>query len=299
MNPTPIKDNTCAVVVMYHPAVDIRSRIDAIRNQAAYLVLVSNGMSEKQYTEFTKYLTECRNCVFIENERNLGVSAALNQGVAHALENGFYWVLLFDQDSTVDDDFLNALARIVKQTGGALGLIGSNYRDNIKERGRSREKTAEDAFRECKTVITSGTLLSRNVYETVGGFNNDYFIDGVDHEYCMRARQAGMKNYISCRPLMSHSIGNDMQSSGKIRKFISAYDHDASRKYYIGRNVSANIRRFYSREPVWAMRQVINLSVEFLSILTFESDKQQKMKSFISGIADGLVLRFPPGPLET
>src|SRR4030095_5315976 len=60
---------------------------------------------------------------------------------------------------------------------------------------------------ERRTVITSGTLLSLNAYDAIGRFRDDFFIDGIDHEYCLRARAKRYRILLMLAPLLVHSIG--------------------------------------------------------------------------------------------
>ncbi len=135
-----------------------------------------------------------------------------------------------------------------------------------------------------RTVITSGTLMSLELFKNIGGFREDYFIDSIDHEYCLRARANGYPVVMSCKTLMSHSIGRPGPRGGH----FLAFDHPPVRKYYMARNTLVTLKTYFWREPAWAVRQLARLIVEFLSIVFVEGDKRNKGHAFFWGLVDAV-----------
>ena len=72
--------------------------------------------------------------VLIENGENLGIGAALNIGVRWAEANGSQWVALFDQDSTVTEDFIAQMLADFEHCARRLDillLLMPRYRDPV------------------------------------------------------------------------------------------------------------------------------------------------------------------------
>ena len=92
--PSPVTPaEICAVVVTYHPDASAYECIRAILAEAAHTVIVANSAESP-----TRALRAAAVTV-VENPENVGVAAALNQGVRTARGLGFRWVLFFDQDT--------------------------------------------------------------------------------------------------------------------------------------------------------------------------------------------------------
>jgi rhamnosyltransferase len=291
---TPMRHNTCAIIVTFHPDEGFPERLKLILAQFPLVIIVDNA-SRDSAIEMLRKAAQSPDVLLIENPSNLGIAAALNQGIELALRRGFQWVVTLDQDSDLHTDFLSTLFDVVLAYGSSDVMAGSNYWD--VHRGRTFVHCANTgaSFQERKTLITSGTLAPLSLFNKIGLFREDYFIDSVDHEFSLRARANGFRMLISCRPLMNHSIGTGVEHASRLRQFLS-FNHSPRRKYFIARNTVATAMTYFFREPMWSMRQAWRLVSDFASILLFESEKRKKVTAFLVGIAHGLIGKM--GPIE-
>lgn len=139
------------------------------------------------------------------NNSNLGIATALNQGVNAALEMGYTWALLFDQDSEPNDGIIDILSSCYCSFTDKddLALIGSNYIaiDKPKRLVIPRNEMEDSCiWTEVQNVITSGTLLRLDIHRLIGKFRDEFFIDNVDIEYCLRVRKKGF------RVILTHNL---------------------------------------------------------------------------------------------
>ena len=97
----PSSNNICAVIVTYHPDIGLRERIEQIRHQVDKLLIVDNN-SASDCVAMIQRISKDLDVDVIENESNLGVAEALNQGFKYAERFGgkYSWVLTLDQDSS-------------------------------------------------------------------------------------------------------------------------------------------------------------------------------------------------------
>lgn len=290
--PTP--QNTCAVIVTYQPDDGFPGRLGKVLIQFPLVIIVDNG-SHFVAADMLHKQAMLSHVRLATNQTNLGIAAALNQGAELAMQKGFEWIVTLDQDTLLSPDLLATLLDVYQQSGGGNVMVGSNYRDAHRKRDFIQCKNNEANFRERKTLITSGTLLSLSLFKAIGPFREDYFIDSVDHEFCLRARTHGCRILISCRPVMSHSIGAHVENAGRLRQFLS-FNHSPVRKYFIARNTIATVKSYFLQEPMWCMRQVWRLLSDFASILLFESEKLKKATAFMVGVAHGFTGKM--GPIE-
>ncbi|MBI2313370.1 MAG: glycosyltransferase family 2 protein [Betaproteobacteria bacterium] len=290
------REKVCAVVATHFPDAGLGQRLERVLAQLPRAILVDNGSSGEPALLLETLARDPR-VELVRNGRNLGIAGALNRGIARASELGFGGVLLVDQDTEVYPEMVMTLLRIQDRCGESAAVIGSNYfsvrrdRDLVTCRGRPAPEWIER-----RTVITSGSLVAMKVFERIGPFREDYFIDSVDHEFCLRARARGYRVVMSCAPLMRHAIGGPTRYPAWLSP-MAVFDHSPRRKYYIARNCVATMRRFARREPAWCLRQVLRLGVELVSILAVEGRKGAKAQAFFTGIGHGFAGRM--GPIES
>jgi len=290
----PSQKNVCAVIITYHPDEEFQARLKLVETQFSLVIIVDNG-SQSSSLKMLKRLLEPPHVVLVENAVNLGVAAALNQGVNLALHKGYQWVVTLDQDTVIHSDFLATLIDVYQDSGGGENLIGSNYWDVHKKRNFVQCKAKRLTYLEKKTLITSGTLLPLSLFQKIGFFREDYFIDSVDHEFCLRAKVHGSRSLISCRPIMNHSIGPGVMRTNWLRQILSL-SHAPKRKYFIARNSIVTAKEYFFKDPVWSIRQWSQLVAIILSILIFEKDKIKQLKAIIFGVIHGVIGKM--GPIE-
>ena len=107
--------NTAAVIVTYHPDASFSEHLERIARQVGRVFVVDNASNRDALAMLQTLADKSDSVVLIENEENLGVATAFNQGVRASRESGYAWVLTFDQDSWVDERLLTALAAVVSE----------------------------------------------------------------------------------------------------------------------------------------------------------------------------------------
>ncbi|HWY43215.1 MAG TPA: glycosyltransferase family 2 protein [Candidatus Sulfotelmatobacter sp.] len=226
----------------------------------------------------------------IFNSENLGIGAALNQGVCWAAEEGYTWVLTLDQDSVVANDMVSTLASVYEELPEKenLAIIGSNYRDsNGGKLFISADRGDQRSWQEVKTVITSGSLVSLAAYSALGPFREEFFMDCVDLEYCLRARSHGFRIIVTRKPLMDHALGATTMHR-LLWKRTGTSNHLPVRRYYMARNHVVLMREYIFREPLWVLRMVYSLLKSGILFLLFEQNRILKLKCSAMGLFDGL-----------
>ena len=284
-------DSVCAIVVAYYPDEKFDERVQTLLPQVAQVVVVDNTPDESRNIRIKKDFQNSAKLHVIENPNNLGIAAALNQGLEYAKNNGFMWILTLDQDTQCFPDMVETLLNVSKTCKPTPLVIGGNYLDPRSRRTKVPDGEAA-AFLEQKTVITSGSLVDTGLATAIGGFRADYFIDQVDHEFCLRARARGHRVIISCKPVMTHSVGSP---GGARLPFLGVLpNHSPVRKYYIARNTVVTIADYWRQEPVWCLRRLTRLLLGLGEMALLEKDRFSKVRAFAGGVMDGVGRRMGP-----
>jgi rhamnosyltransferase len=297
----PNRKNICAVFVTYHPDSTFRQRVENILPQVGGVVIVDNR-SNAQEISLLHQICDGSEVTLVQNSANRGIAAALNQGVAEARARGFTWAISFDQDSLPTPDLVEGMLRVCDRLGeevlSRVGILGSNYVD--QNSGQTYFRGAEDGqgWSEQKTVITSGSLFSIRAYDEIGPFREEFFIDSVDHDYCLRARAKGYRVLLVLAPSLVHAMGNR-----RVRKLlpgmqVETLNYPAFRWYFMVRNRLTLAQEYATQEPAWALARAGKLAARCALTLVLESQRMQKARCMALGAFDFLAKRSGKVPYD-
>jgi len=293
-------NDVCAVVVTYHPDPELPVRLRGILRQVGAVVIVDNGSGDAEL-KMLRELSADPLVTLVLNSDNLGIARALNVGIQRAAALGFAWVLLLDQDTSVDEDMVRTLIAVhaAFPDKDRLAVIGSGFRDvNRQPRGAgnaahggSRE---EAPWEDVECVITSGSLLPLAAHAAIGPFREEFFIDHVDIEYCFRARAKGFRVIKTRRSIMSHAIGATTEHNWLwLNKWTT--NHSPDRRYYFARNDTVMLREYgHYMFGMWALKSLSRRIRMCKRIALYEQMKTRKMLAVAQGWWDGVRGRLGP-----
>lgn len=275
----------CAVIVTYHPTARNIGQMSRILPQVQGLVVVDNGSNVNELDSL-RSASHTLGFHLIENGENLGIADALNQGVGWAKNEGYPWVILFDQDSKVTEDFVRELffAWESHPQRQRVGSIHPTYVDPETGLGWVIPRASDGG--PIKS-LTSGALMPAWIFDKVGGFASEYFIDEVDTEYCFRIRAAGYLIADSRQAALLHVAGHPTRLALLGLSFRPT-NHNAARRYYMSRNRIVVCRKYFRVFPGWILQHVGESLRETIKCFVGEQDRWRKFRSFLLGTWDGL-----------
>jgi rhamnosyltransferase len=284
-----------AVVVTYNPGIDLARNLHTLCGQGVTVVVIDNGSLNQPYSRQVALDEGCR---FIGNAVNLGIAAALNQAGHLALEEGFEWLAMFDQDSQLSPLAIEGLLGFYESYAqrDQIALLAMSHRDRVMDRdyhmaGDIIEETP--IWRAVKTTITSGSMVRMSLFQILGFFDERLFIDSVDHDYCMRCRRAGFVVVESRSHVLEHSLGNSAMHNFLWRR-VAITHHSSVRRYYLTRNQLEVCFRYLFFDFRWASRGLFNLVITSVLAITYETDRLLKIAAIFNGTIDFLLRRFGP-----
>ncbi|MCD6486473.1 MAG: glycosyltransferase family 2 protein [Syntrophobacterales bacterium] len=282
-----IKD-ICAVVVSYFPDSNFPERIRKIAEQVGKVIIVDNG-SDIETIEVLNKLSLQSRIQPILNSENLGVATALNQGVWWAQGHGFRWVLLFDHDTTPEKTMTEELLSVYTKfpCQEKLAIVGSNYY-NAYNHCPLYNMDVDSCRWMRKTVITSGSLLSLRAFNTIGPFRDEFFIDLVDFEYCLRTRAKGYYVTITSKPIMEHRLG-EVEVHRLLWRKVGTSNHSALRRYYMTRNYILLAKEYASSEQAWVLVTLFHFLKSIILMILLEKNRRTKLRNVILGIWHGIL----------
>jgi len=174
-------NNYVVGLVLYHPEDYILKRLDLMSTLGLHLYIYDNS----PFSEISEaILKRYGNVYYITAGNNVGLARSLSVLCATAYAHGHRRLLFLDQDTGVSDHtfgFINECSR-------ALTAIEQDRYAAITFSGKHKEHCAAvDAV----FAISSGSLFTLDILMRIGWHNNNYFVDCVDYEFCLRSMHYG------------------------------------------------------------------------------------------------------------
>lgn len=274
-----------AVVVWYKPEINVIDNLNSYVNQVDKLFVVDN--SDNDNSPLMEKI-QCTNKVeYIWNKTNLGIAAALNIGAKKAVEEKYHYLLTMDQDSEASPLLISNLLECFSEDP-RIALVSPLLQHRT---GRSIKPETTKSCRQIISAWTSGNLIDLNVFQQTGGYNEDFFIDYVDHDFCLKLNKMGYKIYLCSKAILKHDLGKIKEVNLIFRK-VYPTNHSALRLYYRTRN------RFYLKKvyknivPDFFKQDNKDFWKGFLKAILFEENKLKKIKYSILGYIDYRKNRF-------
>jgi rhamnosyltransferase len=285
-----INNSCCAIFVTYNPDANIVENVSSVLAQASEVVIVDNA-SNIDAQEILRDISKDKRVTLILNDRNRGIAYALNQGVKYAIAHEYQWLLTFDQDSLAPSDYLETLLSTYYSTDNqdSIAIVAPTYTTRtgtVSFSHTSSKNSDNQTYSEVETTMTSGNLVATKVFDKVGFFNEDFFIDFVDHEYCLRLAKSGFRVIESHQALLRHELGSLTEHSLLSLRIVTT-NHSSIRRYYKYRNMTSILKiYFFDSFPISS--QILRAFLfEPFKILMFEQDKYSKIQSILKGIYHG------------
>jgi rhamnosyltransferase len=297
-----------AAVIIFHPDPSIADRLAIMRAEADEFVVVVNGANDDMRQELERWCESYR-AQLVLNDINEGLGAALNRGAQAVRARGAQWLLAFDQDSTPGPGMVDAMLDALRSSEGKerVAILGPAVRDNdgVYHRWLRSHPWLPGAFRKERItssgaypvtmVISSGSLIRLDAWQELGGFDENLFIDGVDTDFCLRAKSAGWQVVAAPEAVLHHRLGSRAQT-GIPGPLGRPTHHSALRHYYIARNRVILVRRHALRAAHWAVFEICMLAVWLVRVIAFESSRRRKLHAMFLGTWDGFRGGFGPCP---
>lgn len=268
----------CAGIVTYNPDIErLRIVVKQVVNQVDEIIVVDNNSLNKNDIE--AIAADYESLVFVCNKENEGIAHALNTIFEVAEQRGFEWVLTLDHDTICPDDMVKMLSEHCDKDNIGIVCPAVDY-ENLEIKNISNGTRLSYPY----ACMTSGSLTNTSAWKKVGGFRDEYFIDFVDNEFCMKLGLSGFRIIRDNECVMHHQLGNACEKKlfGVFKKNVSV--HSPWRFYYMTRN---------NLLFIWEYRTHLNVIKEYLKLcsilfsgLLYADDKSNTFFYIRRGVVD-------------
>jgi N-acetylglucosaminyl-diphospho-decaprenol L-rhamnosyltransferase len=271
------------IIVSYNTADLIGPCLASVITQTGVdkeIFIVDNSSTDGSAEFIT---TNFPNIQIVANKENRGFAAANNQGLTFC--RGRY-VLFLNPDTIVKENCL-AKALSYMEMHPHAGLAGLHIinpdgtgQESVSYRYLSQRHTSgevSDLPGEIAAVLGAAMIAPRLAIESVGGFDEDYFLYGEDEDLCLRIRRLGLSiGFIEgARVVHLHGQSERNSTSAEVwRKKIRA-EHLFYRKHYRPETIA----EIYRMELLKSRWRIMTLHL-FLPFIRNRHETREKIAKY-------------------
>jgi rhamnosyltransferase len=289
------KNKVYLVIVTYKPdKKTLNECINSLISQVDKILLIDNTPIQEKNFLLNNFNINSNKVEIVSLGDNYGIAYAQNLGIRKALQEGADFVLFSDQDTVYPDNYIFKMLECYFEISKnkKVAAVAPMFRDIYTMKVRpmvyfkyiflKKEYNPKNCL-SVSHVISSGMLVSRNIFGDVGLMREDFFIDWVDTEWCWRALMLGYDIIQNNKVVINHQHGNDTK---KIlwREFTI---HNSIRNYYRLRN--ATYMLLYCNLN---LSMKINLLKRIIAMVlihfSFGENKKDEIKNIMSALKDGI-----------
>lgn len=258
----------------YQDTIECINSLNAVKYPNCRIVLVDNGSTDGSEALLRERFPDID---IIQTGQNLGFTGGNNIGIRHALKNGADYIILLNNDTIVDKEFVTALVDVAG-TDRSKGMLCSKIffydRPDIlwyagasfypwlgwgRHRGYNvRDQGQFDKTEETERPTGCSLMVTRELCEKIGLLREEMFCYAEDVDWGMRARNHDLKiMYVpSSRVWHKVSLSTGGQTSG-----LSLYYSTRNILLCLDTNKPLSF-------PFRFMRYITVLSAAFFSLFT-------------------------------
>ncbi len=290
-----------SVTVSYKPNLEyLGFQLESLCTQVEKMLVVNNGVADQAL----QAICQKKGAKVINLGCNAGIGSAQNLGIQAAIEFGAEAILLMDQDSEPQANMVGHLRHHLhlNSKAAATGPSSVDLRTQMRSYfeldtggwprrwqpgGDLAGQTVEAAY-----LIASGSLLRVEAIKALGLMREDWFIDHVDTEWSLRARDRGWVMMGVADAKLGHRLGEKVSRVwfGRLRHVPH---HSPERNYYMFRNALLLLREPFVAAH-WRRYHLTRLAQLFLFFLAFAPQRWLRLRLMMRGLWDGLHGRTGP-----
>jgi len=248
--------NISICFVIYFPEQTILERIK-IAYESGYIIYIYDNSPKVSFVR--NFCKELSNCKYLTCGKNVGLGFGISNLCGQAFYEGSDTLLFFDQDTCFTKETLNYIDGFYQfRKNEFKSFAAIQFSNNINNQESNFDKFILETS---SLLISSGSLFNLKALEKINWHNTTYFVDGVDYEFCLRAKINGFLLGKS-----THTPGFD-HITGQADKLYSIFNH----KLYL---------RAYNPGRI---KDILNSYLKLL-ILSIRFCKFQYTKTFVKSL---------------
>lgn len=218
---------TTLITINYNGAGDTLGLLRSLERQSQknfVVIVVDNASEPEDRARLGEYATTSPLALdIIYSDTNRGFSGGNNLAIRKALAQKSEWVLLINNDTTVEPDFIEKLLSH-EHPSGIVGIPLAEGK-GIAYAGKIRwltptlphvySRLQPSTFNlQLLYAIGAGMLIHESVFERVGFLDERYFLYFEDADFSLRARDIKVPFIFLEQPIIRHSVSQSTSRLG-------------------------------------------------------------------------------------
>ncbi|WP_326511629.1 glycosyltransferase family 2 protein [Clostridium intestinale] len=277
--------------------IDCINSLNKTTYQNKKILVVDNSSHDDSVTQIKNAI---KNIDIICADKNEGWSGGNNIGIKKALDDSAEYVLLLNNDTEVEPDFLEQMVSTFDKYENA-GIVGSKiiYYDDpdriwyaggrvnwlkftsehfgIKEIDRGQF----DSDRQVTFITGCNMLIKNDVFKNVGLIPDEYFMYFEDCDYCTKVIDSGYKLIYNPKAKIYHKVS--ASSGGEDSPFTLMW---------MTRNIQVFMNKYKNKSPNLIFSKVYRYLAFFKKIFMYKLQKDdERVKAILWGLSEWKVIK--------
>lgn len=236
------KNSVLALITSYNPDERLEQLVlSVLKDPVVSRVLIYDNNSMTGKLVLQKIRDNLDRVIVHYSSTNDGLGRAFN-----TLINDYWlgenFIITFDQDSKIQSNCITQLQKTLSIEHLKNPRIVSIGPRILAENTKEERKEGNQKLRRKTILITSGNLFLYDAYKEVLGFDETYFIDCLDYEFCLRLRSHGYKLIQDRNIFLYQDIGEEK---------LGIRTHSNFRMYYMFRNHIRLTKTYFFKFPIY------------------------------------------------
>lgn len=226
------KSSIAAIVLNWNDADLLPHSIGSllVQTRPCDIIVVDNGSVDNSREVITSFGD---NIVPLWNQENKGFAGGVNTGIRYAIEQGYEYIALLNNDAVADKNWIKhlfAACSSTKRIGAATSTMLHANDDTYDSTGefytvwglpypRGRDEPAKGQYdKEAQIMGASGgaSMFRASMFKDVGLFDEDFFAYYEDVDLGLRAHTRGWRMVFAPKAKVLHATGT---TSGRVKNF--------------------------------------------------------------------------------
>lgn len=279
-----------ALILNYDYEDETRELASRLTNFPLQTVIIDNSQNED-----LRQWTSARGISYVPTEGNIGYAGGNNRGIEMFLEDTDYFLILNPDISSITKDSINTLVDTLEQHP-EVGILSPKLRMNdgnhlsnsstlwsILRRLRVIPKTPTSSgdLRFCDFAQGGAMLIRSSVIESIGYFEESFFLYGEEIEYSLRARQNGFLVAVHDGVVVDHTNPTQLVSENIDYKVY----YETRNRFLIGRLRFSGVNLV-----VYVLLTFLSIANE--SVRYARSGENEMVVPQLVGVWDGILGHF-------
>lgn len=225
------------------------------------IFITDNDSTDNSYQKLKKCFKKLK---VVKSKSNMGYAAGHKIGVDYAIQNGFDFIWLLNNDLTVRKKSLhNLLKAYISYSVGIYGSItlksenpdvvnfGGGKTDDISKAfdyNAYENYLLEDYYKEAKlravqSVEGSSMLIPIEIITKYGFLREDFFMYGEETDYCYSLKKHGISSYIVPESVVIHKGAESLKNSKHLESYYRRRNMLYFERDHYGVSIFKNINK--------------------------------------------------------